>query len=296
MNITGKTQLIGLMGWPVGHSQSPEMHNAAATALDLNWVYIPLLVDPETIETAVRGLPALGFRGVNVTIPHKEAVMDYLDAIDPAARAIGAVNTIVIDDMGDGPVQLTGHNTDGAGFLADLAALNVPVAGRDCIVLGAGGSARAIVYALASQGATVYIASRRLSQSQHIAVAIRRHFPEATLHPLLLAAVSVPISKSDAPLVVNTTPVGMPPYADVSLWPKGLPYPDGTFIYDLVYTPAETKLLQQARKAGVATANGLGMLVEQGAAAFALWTGKQPDTAVMRAAISRDRQPQEKTA
>ena len=138
--IDGKTRLIGLIGYPVAHTLSPAMHNAAAAALGLNVTYVPLSVAPERLPDALRGLIALGFRGVNVTVPHKEAVLPQLDAIFPAARVIGAVNTIVV---GDG--RLTGFNTDWSGFLSDLERYRLALYGRDCLVLGAGGSARAVV-------------------------------------------------------------------------------------------------------------------------------------------------------
>lgn len=131
--ITGKTKLSGLLGWPIGHSVSPTMHNAAAAALDLDWVYVPLPVRPEALPLALGGLAALGFRGVNVTVPYKAAVLPYLDAVYPVAQAIGAVNAIVISDG-----LLTGFNTDWSGFLSDLEDNDVDVRGRDCIVLGAG--------------------------------------------------------------------------------------------------------------------------------------------------------------
>ena len=169
MTINGKTQLIGLLGWPVSHSFSPAMHNAAAIAASLNWAYVALPVRPDLVETAVRGLPALGFRGVNVTIPHKQAVIPILDKIENGARAIGAVNTIKIEASDGQALYLTGFNTDWAGFLADLAELNVSVSGRECLVLGAGGSARAIVYGLAQAGAkSITILSRRDAQTDEL--------------------------------------------------------------------------------------------------------------------------------
>ena len=130
--INGKTQLIGVIGWPVSHTFSPAMHNAAAADLGLNWVYVPLPVRVEEVETAVRGLAAAGFRGINITVPHKQAIIPLLDVVETGAQAIGAVNTIVFARRDDGSVRLIGHNTDWSGFLADLAALDVVVARRDC--------------------------------------------------------------------------------------------------------------------------------------------------------------------
>ncbi len=155
------TTLTGLLGYPVAHSHSPAMHQAAAAALGIDLTYIAMPVPPDDLPAAVRGLCALGFRGANVTVPHKQAVLPLMDDLSDAARTLGAVNTIVIERPGDlsdaGPAVLRGHNTDWSGFLADLDALDIPVDGRDCLVLGAGGSARAVVYALA--------ASRRVRQA-----------------------------------------------------------------------------------------------------------------------------------
>lgn len=281
--INGKTQLIGLIGWPVSHSFSPAMHNAAAQALGLNWTYVPLPVAPENVASAVAGLAALGFRGVNVTVPHKQAVMPLLAELEPGAQAIGAVNTIVVAENG----RLTGHNTDWAGFLADLLAHDIAVANRDCLLLGAGGSARAVAYGLAQSGARVHILARRISQTEKLIMDLRPYFPQAqfTGHPLTeLAQVAL---RLPAPLIINSTPLGMTPNETSSPWPNDLPLPHGATVYDLVYNPRRTRLMQQAEAAGCRAINGLGMLVQQGAKAFTLWTGQEPDTAVMAAAIEQ---------
>lgn len=303
--ITGTTQLIGLIGWPVAHSFSPAMHNAAAAADGLDYVYVPLPVRPEDVVTAVPTLPTLGFRGVNVTIPHKQAVMPLLDEIDPAAAAIGAVNTIVVEtgrlETGDYATtrlpdykttrlpdyKTTGYNTDWSGFLADLTALGVPVVGRDCLVLGAGGSARAVVYGLITVGARIQILARRIKQARDLVTDMEIEFSEEIrfLEARPLAELATAVSATTAPLIVNTTPLGMTPHENTSPWPAQLPFPDGAFVYDLVYNPRQTRLMQQAQAAGCGAANGLGMLVHQGALAFQLWTGVMPDVAVMYEAL-----------
>lgn len=284
--INGKTQLIGVIGWPVSHTFSPAMHNAAAAALGLNWVYVPLPVQPGEVETAVRGLAAAGFRGINITVPHKQAVIPLLDVVETGAQAIGAVNTIVFARRDDGSVRLIGHNTDWSGFLADLAALDVAVAGRDCLVLGAGGSARAVAFALAQAGGRVQVLARRREQAAELVAAIAPHVDQGTLVAGELAGLKTAVSNTTAPLIVNTTPLGMTPNPDTTPWPATIPFPSGSFVYDLVYNPRQTKLMQQAEAAGVGNSNGLGMLVQQGAYAFKLWTGEQPDVAIMRQAIS----------
>jgi len=280
--INGKTQLIGLIGWPVAHSFSPAMHNAAAQALGLNWAYVPLPVKPEEVATAVRALPALGFRGVNVTVPHKQAVMPLLDEIEPGARLIGAVNTIVVGENG----RLIGHNTDWSGFLADLHTHDITVANRDCLLLGAGGSARAVAYGLARSGARVHLLARRIEQAEAVLGDLREHLPAAqlTCHPL---SDLHQISQRLAPLIINCTPLGMTPHEASSPWPDALPIPADATVYDLVYNPRQTRLMQQAAAAGCHTRNGLGMLVHQGAKAFALWTGHEPDTGVMTTALQQ---------
>lgn len=282
MIIDSETQLLGLLGWPVAHSHSPAMHNAAAHSLGLNVVYLPLPVAPERLNDAVRGVTALGFRGVNVTIPHKQAVMATLDHIDDAALAIGAVNTVVVDQVNEQPV-LTGYNTDWSGFSADLAANNIPVAGRDCIVLGAGGSARAVVYALAQAHAHSHLFARRQAQAHALIADLQPWCGAAqlTAHPL------DDLGNDDftAPLIINTTPLGMSPHGERSPWPEEHPLPLGCVIYDLVYNPRQTRLMQQAHTAGHRAVNGLGMLLRQGAQAFVLWTGHEPDLAVMADAL-----------
>ncbi len=279
--INGKTQLIGLIGWPVSHSFSPAMHNAAAQTLRLNWVYVPLPVAPDNVATAVSGLAALGFRGVNVTVPHKQAVIPLLDELEPGAQAIGAVNTIVVSENG----RLTGHNTDWSGFLADLQAHDVSVAGRDCLLLGAGGSARAVAYGLAKSGARVYILARRVAQAEQLIGDLRPYLPPTQLTRQPLTELANVAPTLTAPLIINSTPLGMTPNQTTTPWRSDLPFPTEAIVYDLVYNPRQTRFMQQAEAAGCRAINGLGMLVQQGAKAFALWTGIEPDTAAMAAAI-----------
>lgn len=280
--MNGKTQLVGLMGWPVSHSFSPVMHNAALAAAGLNWAYVPLPVQSEDVKTAVFGLRALGFKGCNVTVPHKQAVMPYLDAIDPAAQAIGAVNTIVVEEEKDEErrekseergAKLVGYNTDWLGFLRDVAMQGVNVASQTCLVLGAGGSARAVVYALQQAGAQVHLLARRPEQAYQLIQDL------AAANSVIVA--ERPFSHPYT-LIVNTTPLGMTPHTETSPWPDDTPIPTTAFVYDLVYNPRQTKLIRQAQAAGCRTANGLGMLLQQGALAFRLWTGVEPDVRMMR--------------
>jgi shikimate dehydrogenase len=281
--IRGTTRVVGLLGWPVTHSLSPAMHNAAARALGLDLVYVPLPVAPEAVGAAVRGLAALGFLGANVTVPHKQAVLPHLDHLDEVAQALGAVNTIVV--AGDGAPALHGANTDAAGLLADLDEQGVTIDRRDCLVLGAGGAARAAAYGLAKHGGHVRVLARRPEQASQLVAALRSHVSAGALSAHDWPELPALAADLDQPLIVNATPVGMGQRPGVSPWPGRIPFPAGSFVYDMVYQPAETRLLRQARAAGCAGANGLGMLLHQGALAFELWTGLRPDIAAMRRAL-----------
>jgi shikimate dehydrogenase len=266
------------------------MHNAAAADLGLDLAYLPLAVEPEKLAAAVRGLAALGFVGANVTVPHKEAVIPLLDIIDPAAEAIGAVNTIIVSpepaSAGGQPSTLAGYNTDWSGFMADLDRLGVEVGGRESLILGAGGSARAVAYGLAMAGCRVHICARREEQARQVVDALANHCPPNSLaahgwRALQDANVRFPATA----LLVNTTPLGMVPQVDASPWPDTVALPKKAFVYDLVYNPAETRFMRQAREAGHQASNGLGMLLRQGALAFKLWTDLEPDLAIMAQAL-----------
>jgi shikimate dehydrogenase len=266
-------QRVGLIGWPVEHSVSPAMHNAAFAALGLGWRYDALPTPPGKVEATLDELRSQGYRGANVTVPHKEAVLPYLDGIDACARAIGAVNTVVVQEG-----RLVGHNTDAGGFLAALREAGFEPSGRRALLLGAGGAARAVVYALARAGCTIALYNRTPGRALELAQCLGDIAPVAVLEALAGAELD------SLELLVNATPVGMWPQAGVSPWPEALPLPAHWTVFDLVYNPAETRLLAQARAAGATAVGGLGMLVHQGALAFALWTGHAPPLDAMRAA------------
>lgn len=254
---------VFLLGYPVAHSLSAVMHNAAFAALGLSgWRYALLETPPEHLAANVARLRAPDVAGANVTIPHKQAVPAHLDALEPGAQAIGAVNTIFKREG-----RLIGENTDWLGFLADLAHHGVEVnAETRALVLGAGGSARAVVYALLQRGAQVRVWNRTAARAQALVSAFAT--PEVAL------AVQLDAEQAHwATLVVNCTSVGMLPHVDETPWPPSLDFPRHAVLYDLVYRPHVTRLMQQAQAAGARAIGGLGMLAEQGAAAFALWTG-----------------------
>lgn len=274
MPITGRARLAGVVGWPVAHSLSPAMHNAAFQALGLDWVYAPFAVPPERLADAVRGLAALGFVGANFTIPHKQTVMDLVDEVSPAARAIGAANTLVFGD------RTTADNTDWSGFLRSLRDVGCDPAGQRCLVLGAGGAARAVVYALASVGADIVVLNRSVERSAALLADLDQLFPAARLQSLPLVALADEAAAHPY-LVVNTTSLGMVPRVETSPWPSDVPIPADTTVYDLVYNPLATRFLREAKASGARAVDGLGMLVHQGAIAFETWTGVAAPTDVM---------------
>jgi shikimate dehydrogenase len=264
------------------------MHNSAAADLGLDVVYMALPVHPDSLADGVRGLAALGFLGVNVTVPHKETVIPLLDKVDTAVQAIGAVNTITITRGETAEPILTGYNTDWSGFLADVQSHQVAVEGQECIVLGAGGSARGVAYALATSGGRVHLFARRMEQADRLVDELVPHTPQGALAAYHWSKLGeVCRSLTTVSLIVNTTPLGMSPNVETTPWPESLRFPAGTFVYDLVYNPVETTLVKQAREAGCSATTGLGMLLNQGVQAFQLWTGQKPDPQVMANALFR---------
>jgi shikimate dehydrogenase len=276
--LTGRTALVGVIGWPVEHSVSPQMHNAALRVLGLDWCYVPFAVRPEALPQAVAGLCALGLRGLNATVPHKQALLGLMDALTPEARAIGAVNTVLMRQDG-----VLGHNTDAQGFLRALREAGCEPGDGTALVLGAGGVARAIVYALLSVGASVTLLNRTPARAEALAVEMSG-YARAALEAGPLDAPTLRRAAKSARLVINATTLGMWPQVETSPWPDDVPMPAHAFCYDVVYNPRETLWLSRARAAGCAAADGLGMLVHQGAEALELWTGLAAPVPVMRAA------------
>ena len=289
------TILVGLIGWPLGHSVSPAMHNAAFLGLGLDGRYEALPVPPEQVAELVRNLPARGFRGVNVTIPHKQAVMPLMDELSEAAQRIGAVNTIVVEPDG----RLRGDNTDWLGFLHPLDERGFDLAGKSVLLLGAGGAARAVVYALVQRRiARLGIWNRNLDRAAELAThaaaldssltidnsQLTIDNPSGTVPSCQLSIPPERFPVVNADLIVNTTPIGMWPHVDQSPWPVEVPFPPGALVYDLVYRPERTLFLRWAEAAGCPAQGGLEMLIVQGAVAFELWTGQKPSLEVMTAA------------
>lgn len=294
---------LGLLGWPVAHSLSPAMHNAALAALGLPWTYELLPTPPADLAAAVRRLRTEGFIGANVTVPHKQAVLALVDDLTPAARAMGAVNTLFWATPAlqgenkairtdDGPMveygemrvsRLLGDNTDGSGFIADLLAHGVQVIGQQVLVIGGGGAARAVVFALVAAGAAVTIVNRTLAHAETIAAIVTYHYPAASVSCARFPDALAPAA-AGAGLIVNTTSVGMWPDEDAMPWDQALALRPDQIVYDLVYRPRLTAFLRHAQAGGARVIDGLGMLVQQGAAALTRWTGRPAPVAVMRAA------------
>jgi shikimate dehydrogenase len=278
----GASRQVGLIGWPVEHSISPAMHNAAFEVLGLDWHYSLLPTPPGEVESMLAGLREQGFQGANVTLPHKQAVMPHLDKVDGVAQAIGAVNTIVVQEG-----RLLGCNTDGDGFLAALRAAGFEPADRRALVLGAGGAARAVVYALAQAGCALTLCNRTVERAGQLVRDMLTIGVRAPVSPVPAMTSLANLDLGSFDLLVNATSIGMEPRRDASPWPDGLPVPAHWTVFDLVYNPAETRLLARTRAAGATPIGGLGMLIYQGALAFELWTGHPPPVQVMRVAAEQ---------
>lgn len=274
-SISGKTKICALIGDPVEHTMSPAMHNAAFQDLGLDYVYIPFRVKPDDLKQAVLGLKALNVIGFNVTIPHKVAIIPFLDNLDPLAEKIGAVNTVVNKNG-----MLTGLNTDAEGFYRTLLDHKVEIKDAKTVVLGAGGASRAISTILAGKGARLTILNRQeeLDWAENIARLIHKELGEE-VRVLELGHLAGVLTGAD--LLVNTTSVGMYPADDISPVPamllKNIP-----LVFDIVYNPITTKLLKEAAAAGAKTISGVEMLAWQGALAFEKWTGKTAPLELMR--------------
>lgn len=289
--ISGHTALLGVLGDPVRHSLSPAMHNAALAALGLDWIYLALPVPPAELAGVVRALEAMGCRGLSVTIPHKQAVAALCRELTPLAQRLGAVNTLV--PLADGGWR--GTNTDAEGFCAPLRAQGSGAwSGARAVVLGCGGSARAVVAGLVDLGcSSIHVAGRDPARLAAFAADCAAWAPQ--LQPLAWPAEGTALDAvlRQAALVVNTTPVGMHSASDAAAGQRCPLSPGqldqlaaGSSVYDLIYTPRPTRLLQEAGQRGCRTLDGLEMLVQQGAAALRRWSGR-PDVpvAVMRQAL-----------
>ncbi|MEE8541976.1 MAG: shikimate dehydrogenase [Desulfobacterales bacterium] len=267
MKIDQHTDLYGVIGSPIVHSLSPAMHNAAFAAIGRNAVY--LAFEAKDIIGCVRGMKALGVNGLSVTIPHKTSILPLLDEIDEMAQQIGAVNTIVNVDG-----RLSGYNTDAFGALKALKE-KTALPGKTCLLIGAGGAARAVGFALQAHGVHLFIVNRSKKRGLRLA-----HHLGVEFVPLQ------DIETVPTDLLIQTTPIGMYPGADQSLVPLGA-LKEGMVVMDVIYNPVETRLLAEASSRGCATISGLTMFVHQGAEQFRLWTGKEAPLGVMTKAAEQ---------
>lgn len=277
-----QTRLVGVIGWPIEHSLSPAMQNAALQEMGLNWLYLAFAVEPERVGQALGGARGLGLVGLNVTIPHKSAVIEHLDEIDDAVEALGVANTIVRREDG----SLMGHNTDGPGFLRSLGEHGHGVAGRAVTLIGAGGSARSVAWACAREGAaSVTVVNRTLERAEDVAELVRNTTDLARVNAVGLESAEVREAVSGADVIVDCTSVGMYPRHEVepvvpAAWMRA-----GQVVADLTYNPIDTVLLKAAREAGAETVDGAGMLVHQGAISLQYWAEQEPPVETMRRAL-----------
>ena len=289
--IDGSTKLLGVLGWPVEHSMSPVMHNAAIRAAGLNACYVPLPCRPEALGDVIAGLRGMGFLGANLTIPHKQAVIEHLDGLSEESRFTGSVNTLYWE--GD---RLMGTTTDAPGAVLNLRQAGIELDGKRVTILGTGGAARALAFVLArgscagTGGATetftlpeLTILGRDPDKAGTLARDVAEGSGGATVIQSGLLGGFAGLG-SGADLIINCTSVGMAPDASGCPVDPALLEPRHA-VYDIVYQPRETALLKEARRCGCRTVEGIGMLVHQGAASFRTWFGRDPDTAAMFAAL-----------
>jgi len=270
VSVNGKTKLFGLIGNPVTHTISPQIHNTLAQMMGIDMIYVPLEVPGDKLENAVKGLMALGFHGFNITIPYKEKVTQYLDGLDESAEKYDAVNTVHIKDG-----RLTGYNTDADGFYRSFTeAFGTEVKGRRVLFVGAGGAASSLACALAEKGAaSVTIANRTMENALKICERVGENYN----NPINAVILKDDLDISGYDVIINTTSVGMHPNEDKTILGAAA-FNSNQKVVDIIYTPSETLFLKRAREAGAATLNGFGMLFYQAVLAFERWNGvKVPD-------------------
>ena len=277
MVISGKTKICGVIGDPIEHTLSPIMHNAAFKALKIDYVFLAFKVEVAEVGNAIHGMRALGIHGLNVTMPHKNSVINYMDELDPTAKTISSANTILNKDG-----KLFGFNTDGVGALNALEQNGVAVKGKKMMLFGAGGAAKAIAYTLSQEADELVILNRTPEPARELANLLKQKFnKKISADALTPKKVKDNLAKTD--VIINATSVGMEPNVDqtpvTAKWLK----PD-LAVMDIVYNPLETKLAKDAKTAGAKVISGVEMLIYQGAASFEIWTACKAPVDVMRKA------------
>ena len=272
--INAATRLCAVLGSPIRHSASPAMHNAAFASLGLNWRYLAFEVDPKNLRAAIEGARTMNFAGLNLTVPHKLLAVEMMDELDASAKTWGAVNTIKFENG-----RAIGFNTDADAIVTSLREdLKVELRGAKVLLLGAGGAGRTAALKIATENmAELFLVNRTVSKAEEIAGEIKKQFPSVK--------VFVGYPKLEIDLLLNATSLGLKPEDSSPLDEKQFSLKQTRAVYDMIYKPAETKLLAAAKAAGCKTANGIGMLVHQGAKAFEIWTGQSAPVAVMRRAV-----------
>lgn len=273
------TRSIGLFGYPLEHSLSPAMQNAAFAALGLPYNYVLVPAPPGDFEAEVRRCKREGFAGWNVTVPHKERMVELLDEASDEVLVMGACNTVVVEDS-----RLLGFSTDPVGFLKGLSEAGGVERGSRAVLLGAGGAARSVAWALSKEGYEVLVLSRRVEQAEQLARSITGRSRRNIRHDLMQPS-TLTNALREATLLVNCTPMGQWPHTNESPLPANVRLPEHLLVYDLVYRPRPTRLLRDALVAGCRTQDGLAMLVHQGAASFRTWTGQDAPLDVMWEAV-----------
>ena len=279
----GEKRLIVLLGYPLRHSLSPLIHNASFEAQELPFEYRLDSVEPENLAEEIARLKELPFVGANITVPHKTAVLDFLDVSSEVVQAVGAANTLVWNRSSNGGTLL-GENTDVGGFLHTLRHHPRSVSGP-CLILGAGGAARAVAFGLidSSPAETVVVAARDRKRAEELVKSLSEHDADSRLHAMDINDEKTRVVARDASLIVNATPAGMYPNVEQLPWQWVEDFHEGQLVYDLIYNPAETLFLKAARESGAETMGGLDMLVEQAALSYLMWT----DIPIDRPAVDR---------
>jgi shikimate dehydrogenase len=278
MEISGKTGVYAIIGDPIDHSLSPVMHNAAFKELKLNLVYVAFTVTRNELKEAILSVKILGFRGLNVTMPHKNAVMKYLDEVDSMAKSIGAVNT-VLNDRG----RLVGFNTDGIGAMRALKENDISLEGKKLLLLGAGGAGKAIAFQAAQEVEELVVLNRTSEKAEKVTEILRKKFGKK-MKGRAFSSEFLREEMKDTDILVNATSVGMHPAVNRSPVPQTLLRPN-LCVMDIIYSPLETKLLMDAKAVGATVVSGLEMLIYQGAASFEIWTNKSAPIEVMNKAV-----------
>jgi len=280
MRITGKTKVAGIFGFPVSHTLSPVIQNAAFEEKGLDFVYLPFPVEPSGLKNATEGIRALNLVGVNVTIPHKESIVDYMDELSPEVKVMGAVNTVVNREG-----RLVGYNTDWQGFIKSLQEEGVSLRGKNALLLGAGGAALSVCFALINEGiGRIVLTNRTFSRAKNLARKLEKISNKTNFEVIEFEKRNYFSQKDNIDFLVNATSLGM---NEADPLPVNLEqFPPSLYVYDVIYN-RETELLKQAKKLGMRCQGGFKMLIYQGALAFELWTGEKAPVEKMKAVAKK---------